>query len=436
MNDPTDVAERATLGALLAQPRQLDTVAGWLRPSDFAHWWHTEIYRALLRAPGLARLGDPVATAEHVRRVLVETLDHPRADPPALHTLLRDAPARPVAARYAAMVLEASIRRQTAGLAVHLLAAAVPDPAASGAQRPEPSGESRELPQSLREVTGLVGPVIADLGTQWAAAVRALQDATGHPRDQGAPGRTGAAGTGTPLGVSVGLVDAAADQRRTTRQRELAVISDRAVRTGPDRDPADARRAQHQLIAALVSHPDRIEAVAAWLRPEHVAGPTRAVYEALLALHQDTSPIDPVTVAWEIHRASRGRGPGPDPRDLLARIEAAALLDVHQLTATVARDTLRRTAAHTADGLRAAAANPGLTVGDVLDAASWAADAVTRAAADIAATPVGIDPVAGNPRAAGARDVDGPAEPASGGRWRRARHLTPVADGPDLSVVR
>ena len=129
MSDPTNLAERATLGALLADPHQLGTVACWLRPSDFAHWWHAEIYRALLRKPRLARRGDPVATAEHVRRTLVEALDHRRADPPALHGLMQAAPTRPVAARYAAMVVEASIRRRVAGLGVHLQAAAVPDPA-------------------------------------------------------------------------------------------------------------------------------------------------------------------------------------------------------------------------------------------------------------------------------------------------------------------
>ena len=381
-----------------------------MRPSDFAHWWHRETFRALLTKPRVARRGDPVATADAVRAALVERLGHRRADPPALHTLMQAAPARPFAARYAAMVLEASIRRQVAALAVHLQAASISDPDARPAL-----GPAGQLP--LRDVTSLVEPMLAELGAQWADAICATADSL------------------PPVGMAVlATVDVDGDERRAARRRELAVVADRALAAEPDRPASVIRRDQDQLVAALVSHPDRIDATAEWLRPDHLARPTRAVFEALFALRQAAAPIDPVTVIWEIHRASRARGAGPDPRLLAERIEAGALLDIDQLTATVAHDILRRTATSAADGLRAAAANPGLTVGDVLDVAGWAADAFTSTARDIAgvAGTAQPGPSVGADRGATAD----PGRRSNGARWRRTRHLAPIPDGPDLSVQR
>ena len=437
---PAQLAERATLGALLADPGQLGTVAGWLRPSDFAHWWHTAVYRALLADPRLARRGDPAATAQHVRAALVDAVGHRRSDPPGLHTLMRAAPARPVAARYAAMVLEASIRRQVAGLAVHLRAAAVPDPALPDVDSAGPghAASPHHAPAgtgSLCDASRVVKQILADLGAQWAAATAATGRSTAGECSPGRPDLV----AGVSLG---GVVDVAADIRRTDRQRELAVVADRAVRGAPPREPADARADAARLVAALVAHPDRVDTVAGWLHPEAVARPARAVYEALLALHQERVPIDAITVCWELHRGSRARGLGPDPAELLGQVEAAELVDVDALIGTVAHDTLRRTAGIAADGLRAAAANPGLTVGDVIDAAAWAAQAVTRTCEELRA--------ACDPAAARDRQLPGDATSAigtsegragqgrrpAGFRWRHARHLRPVDAGPDLTVIR
>lgn len=454
----TALAERATLGALLAAPRQLAHVAGWLRPGDFAHWWHAAVYRALLADPAVAARGDPVAAAEHVRAALADTVGQRRADPPGLHTLLRAAPDRPVAARYAAMVLEASIRRQVAGLAVHLqAAAAVPDPTApdptppdrpvtSVLETPRPRGggpvaaldhhdaaaaAAAAAPRPVRDVTGLVEPVLGELGARWAAAVRA----TSTPDPDRADVFT-ARGDDVAAAVQ-------ADDRRTVWLRGLAAAADRAVRHAPVRSAAEARADTTRLVAALVTRPDRLDTVAGWLRPEGVPGPARAVYEALLTLRQQHAPIDPVTVCWEIQRASRARGLGPDPARLLRQVQAAELLDLDALTRAVAHDTLRRTAAAAADGLRAAASNPGLTVGDVLDAAAWAAQAVTRAAADTAPSSAGPGPATpappSAPTAGGARvgvaEADRLPEPKEG-RWRRSRLLSPVPDRSELRVLR
>ena len=438
---PAQLAERATLGTLLVDSRQLDTVAGWLRPSDFAHWWHTEVYRALLANPQLAARGDPAATAEHVRAALVGALGYPRSDPPGLHTLMQSSPVRPVAARYAAMVAEASIRRQVAGLAVHLQAAAVPDPALPNpdlSRRADNVSASDPLVpafRSLRDVSAVVEPVLADLGAQWAAAVAA----TSRPSSREHP--TDPAGL-IARGEFGGVVDTAADARRTDRQRELAVVADRAARTAPARAPADARADAIRLVAALVAHPDRVDGVTGWLRPEDVPRPARAVYEALLALHHDRVPIDPITVCWETQRASRARGAGPEVGELLRQLEAAELVDVDAMIRTVAHDTLRRTAATAADGMRAAAANPGLTVGDVLDAAAWAAQAVTRAAHDLGATSnpsttrdasAGSEPAAAITASAGGPDQ---AHRATGNRWRRVRHHSQMVAVPDRNVTR
>ena len=214
--------------------------------------------------------------------------------------------------------------------------------------------------------------------------------------------------------------------------------SSRWSRTGPRATRSNAHRPRsartaNGLVAALATRPDRLDTIATWLRPEDVGRPARAVYEALLALRQDRTPIDPVTVVWEIHRASRARGAGPDPADLLRQIEGAQLLDIDQLTGTVAQDIVRRTASTAAQNLRTAAANPGVTVPDVLDAATWAAEAVTRIVSDTHAAPASptnrLEP-ATSPHPAAVPS------PSVGGRWRRTPHLAPVRDGPDLTVVR
>ena len=374
---PAQLAERATLGTLLVDPRQLGTVAGWLRPSDFAHWWHTEVYRALLADPRLARRGDPAATAaarpgrpRRRRRAPPRRPTrpaHPDADSP-----------RPAG--------RGPLRRDGAG-GLDPPAGRGPCRAPAGRRRPGPcrvrmprsTDDAVAGARSLRDVSGVVEPVLADLGAQWAAAVTA----TGQPAPREPVPGPGDVVAGGAFG---GVVDVAADARRTDRQRDSAVVADRAVRSAPPSAPADARADTARLVAALVAHPDRVDAVAGWLRagggePDRPAPCTRRCSPCTRSASRSTrSPS-----AGRSTAAPERAALGPDPAELLRQVEAAELLDVDALIRTVAHDTLRRTAASAADGMRAAAANPGLTVGDVLDAAAWAAQAVTRAAHDLGA---------------------------------------------------
>ena len=46
--DTVTLAEQATLGSLLLEPAHIDHVRAWLRPGDFADWWHAQVYTAIL----------------------------------------------------------------------------------------------------------------------------------------------------------------------------------------------------------------------------------------------------------------------------------------------------------------------------------------------------------------------------------------------------
>jgi len=134
--NPTALAERATLGTLLIDPSQIAVVQGFLRPADFLDAWHRNIYTAILTR----HVAQQPVTAQGVHADLVAA-GHPdeRTRAVRLVSLVEMAPPHARATRYAAMVLEASLRRQVRDLGLLLRAGAVvatvdttgPDAAAS-----------------------------------------------------------------------------------------------------------------------------------------------------------------------------------------------------------------------------------------------------------------------------------------------------------------
>jgi hypothetical protein len=107
------LAEDATLGTLLAAPDSpaRDAVLRWLRPDDFTGPWHGEVYRTIR---SLARAGDRPGP-EAVGLALTRQVGPTRAEVVRVAGLLHAAPSNAQADIYARMVLEASLRRQTAG---------------------------------------------------------------------------------------------------------------------------------------------------------------------------------------------------------------------------------------------------------------------------------------------------------------------------------
>lgn len=317
------LAERATLGALLLDPDLPAQVAGWLRAEDFDDPWHRHVYAAV-RELHLAHRAPDAAT---VATALVHRHGYRVADQPRILDVLHAVPIRPRPTHYAAIVLEASLRRQVAGHGVLLEAAAL-------------AAALDSRPAVLNAVTAQVDATVEQAQTRWAIATRT----TGTTR--------------VPL-------PAPPDGRAVLPS---ALGADRLLSRHPIPDPDSVQRREADLIAALVARPEHLPAVEAWLPPDAVTSPTwRPVYTALVDLHATGTPIDVVTTAWHTARNENHAGTGPELRALDELVTYAAALDPVHAATLVAADQLRLTAHRTADALRADAANSGLDVRDLLD---------------------------------------------------------------------
>lgn len=343
------LAEQATLGALLLAPDAVVAVSGWLRAEDFADPWHHTLYATIRELDA----GHQRPSPDVVAQAVIDGHGYRIADAPRMLDLLAAVPTRPRPAEYAAVVLESSLRRQVACHGVLLQAAAL----AAALDR---------SPRVVETVTAQIDAVAESGQTRWAIATRATT------------------GTAVPAPVAppqspVGLLPSLVGADRLLSRHPL-----------PDADAVADREAD--LTACLVTHPAYLAAVTGWLRPDALTSDTwRPVYAALVDLHDTSTPIDAVTVAWRIARTAPTAGPGPDPRELAARVEHATILDPAYAAGAVAADQLRLAAHRTAAALRADAGNLGLDLRDLLDTTLLHTRALRRAAAPLHAGPPGSD---------------------------------------------
>ncbi|MGQ0631514.1 MAG: DnaB-like helicase N-terminal domain-containing protein [Sporichthyaceae bacterium] len=346
--------ERATLGALLlcGEPpsgeRHDAAVAGWwLRPEDFADPWHREVYRTIRALSAAGETAGPEAVGLEMLRRLGPT----RADVVRIAGLLHDVPVTAQAATYSAMVLEASLRRETAAQGVILRAGAL-------------QSTLEASPRPIIAITALIDTVLDDAGHRWAAAT--------NPQPIGADRRSAAP---TPLRTSIARLDG-------------ALAADRLLDAHPSVSARDVAEHEARLIAALLTHPGHIGRTAGWLRPAAVTNRAwRPVYEAMLRLHTYGRPVDAVTVLWEVQRSSRTDGPGPDPATVTAGAEAALAANPAHWSRVVAADHLRSAADRAAESLHTTAANPGLDLGEVLGTGHILTEALRTAARPLTAPP-------------------------------------------------
>ena len=334
------LAETATLGSLLFDSDQFEQVARWLRSGDFADPWHAEVYVAMREHLAAGKRVEP----EGVGRQLLERVGPRRADLPRIAGLLHATPVRPRPLGYAAMVLESSLRREVACQGVMLRAAAL----------------SAALAQESR-------PVIA---------VTAMVEGTlvaGEQRWQLASGDTPTAVASTCPSL-----------RPVLRNTDGALGADRLLAAHPEMDQREVCAHEQRLIAALICHPARVPAVARWLRPDAMVDRSWcSAYSALVDLVERGEPADVVTVAWEIQRASRKLGAGPDTDTLVRAVDAAVADDPGYLGRLVASDLVRRTADSAASALATAATNPGVDIRDLFDTGRLLAGSVRLAAAGL-----------------------------------------------------
>ena len=336
------LAEQATLGALMLDPQLPARTARWLRSEDFDLAWHGRVHAAIRELTVAGQRAD----ARAVGALLLDHLGAAAANLSGLVDLLQAAPTQPVGARYAAVVLEGSLRRQVAAAGVLLKGAAL---ATALARDPGP----------VQDACDRVEDLVASAEQRHAAA-------TGTTRTLAPVPRASAKVAMAPLWTS-------------------ALAVDRALAQHPRPSTEEVARREAALVAALISRPASVPGVTEWLRPEALTSQTwRPVYRAVLQLHGTGQAVDEVTVAWEVHRCSAIHGPGPSTQELRDAVADAGPVSVAYAARMVAADQLRLTADRAAVALRVDAANPGLDLGDLLGTAGILTAALRSAAAPVA----------------------------------------------------
>jgi replicative DNA helicase len=238
----THRAERAIIGALLADPRPPDHLYG-LRADDFSSRLHRELFTAVADL-SLAR---PDLTPEGRDQVIAGMLSVPGASVEDLRQLREDAPDFAATAAYAELVRTASIYRDVASyaddIARNLATADADDPAADA----ELLAHNRRLAQALARHAEAFRPVTAppfdtpDLGYPTEVIVEAL-----------------------------------------TARSERAQLED-------------------QVLADLLRDPEQINTVREFLTDNaFTSSARRHVYRVMTALAFHGEPIDEVTVAWRV----------------------------------------------------------------------------------------------------------------------------------------
>lgn len=322
-DDTVMLAEQATLGSLLLDPEHLDHVRTWLRPGDFADWWHAQVYTALVERWAA---GEPVGT-EAMAQTMVDRLGERAGGRLRIVDLLHAAPGQPATTTYARMVLEAGLRREISGQGVLLRAGAL-------------QAALSESAGPLATACLMVDATLDSVAERWA-------DANAYPRPT--------PGAALPL-------------RPVARPLEFRAGADKFLADRPARDP----RAEHEhavmMIGSLLAHPEAIPGVGAWLRPGHVADPGwRAVYTAATDLAARGQPVDPVTLAWAV-APLRGRGtPVPTPRELREATDNGWLDHPIRAARIVAAEQVCALADRASTHLTKAAEDPTIEIGTVVD---------------------------------------------------------------------
>jgi len=251
---------------------------------------------------------------------------------------------------YAAMVVEASIRRQVAMTAVLVQACGLVEPS-GGLEVRHSTTAVRDLVADLRARVEVVGPAPGD------PSARAISRESADRR---------------PF----------ADERQV---QEWWLAADRVLSATPSTDVLEGRDWEVRFVASLFGHRSQILAWAERIRPKWLTVRDWAPVLAALSRRAELGEsLDVVSVCWDVQRASRVEGPGPGLVAVRGAVEASCWEDPDYLGRRVAANLLRRAAENAAASIRTAAANPGLTVHDVLatvevmlDAIEWAAETLT-----------------------------------------------------------
>jgi replicative DNA helicase len=292
-------AEQALLGAVLADPPGQQHLLDLVEPGDMFRPWHGQVLAAMQRLRDRGQLPSP----QNVYQEIQHDPDLPRSvalDAVPLAGLLGKSPRPAHAGTYAAIVVEAGIRRrlQLAG------------------SRVEQAAEGGDLDVALGQAAKARAGLVA-CAARWTALPARLRSEPGRlPVEE--PWRSGRQDTGrsAPSHANPPL-----SQNGVVR-RDAAVAAGQPGETATTpgsfrawpRVPGAASRSRSpgpEAMAAfgaalrdLIDDPCQLAAVRSWLRPEHFThAASGRLYAVLLDMDASGQPIDPVTVAWAAGRS-------------------------------------------------------------------------------------------------------------------------------------
>ena len=235
-----ELAERASLGALLLEPSQVGVVCAWLRESDFLHPRSRIAYRLLATAASRGGGAGPAA-------LLDLALGDPQARlntvaGPYLHELMASPGGLGRSAVYARLVLQASVLRTLTDYAHDLARTA---------------RLTEQAPDSV--------PALVDAIRATHAHAQALQRRLEE-----------------------------ADPAYLTQPAGIVGPPEPRPWTLPDQTGLEA-----ELVDAIADNPDVIDRIRGWLTADDFAtGPHASTYASMLALARAGMPIDHVTTQW------------------------------------------------------------------------------------------------------------------------------------------
>jgi hypothetical protein len=285
-------AERALLGAVLADPAAGHRVLDIVQASDFERPWHAQVLAAMRRLKSRQALADAYAVYQEIQY----DPDLPRTtarDGVLLANLMESSPRSAHVGAYAAMVIESGIRHQV-GLAGAQLAAA---------------SRSGELETALSQVSR-TGQVIEACKARWNAVPGDVQaQLPAVPRGWPSLAERGIARSGGTAAAESALMPGEVGDTSASRQPALAMTE--PVAAGDVRQEMPGETAGVRALQDLAAGPSQLGRVRGWLRPEHFAEPQHGnLYAVMRDLHACRQPVDPLTIAWEAQR--RGIDCQPD----------------------------------------------------------------------------------------------------------------------------
>jgi hypothetical protein len=288
-------AEQALLGAVLCDPDRQQHALDHVEPGDMLRPWHGQVLAAMRRLRDRGQLPDAPA----VYRELRADPDLPASvsrDAVPLASLMEAAPRPQHAGAYAAIVVEAAIRRNLF----------------LSASRLAQSAEPGDLTEVLRQAAGTHDDITAS-AARWASIPQHGRPPATESRTAQNPrpsNRSATPGPARRQDMPSTLNGAVPGNPGSLAPRPFRSASRLPAEAGPARaagavPPADEPAAQTSARALrdLIDEPSHLDEVARWLQPAHFNGPGhRQLYSVLLDMRAAGQPIDLVTVSWQAAR--------------------------------------------------------------------------------------------------------------------------------------